>query len=459
MANQQADNTLHVLIVGAGIGGLFLATLLERARIPYAIFERAPVVKPLGAVMSLNVNTMPVFEQLGLFEDLMKASFITNSMRIYGEDLKEIMHSRSTDFKERVGYDNVIFSRPRFYDLLLSQIPPEKIHFGKKVLSIKQLGEDGVSINCSDNTTYTGDILVGADGAYSGVRQSLYKTLEEKGMLPSSDLQGFRIGYMTMVGTTDPLDENKYPQLKDNFCHFHFIIGKGKPYTWHIFTVPDKKICWGVQVQLKNSNGLDMAFRNTEWGPEGNENMIKEVYDFVTPYGPLGQFIDATPRERISKVFLEEKLFDTWYHGRTVLIGDAAHKMSPSQGLGAVNALQDAIILANYLYEIADSPTDKNISRAFRDYKDERYPRVQAQFKASKVMGRVLFGQKLSDRFLRNVLMRMLPQSLMNKEAIKAATYRPQCTYLPRTPHRGTEPAQPQKSSRRYRDEQTRSHL
>jgi hypothetical protein len=51
--------------------------------------------------MSLNVNTMPVFEQLGLFDDLMKASFITNSMRIYDESLKEIMHSQSTDFKEK----------------------------------------------------------------------------------------------------------------------------------------------------------------------------------------------------------------------------------------------------------------------------------------------------------------------------------------------------------------------
>ncbi|KAF9363562.1 hypothetical protein BGX34_003811 [Mortierella sp. NVP85] len=409
--------------------------------------------------MSLNVNTMPVFEQLGLFDDLMNASFITNSMRIYDESLKEIMHSQSTDFKEKVGYDNIIFSRPRFYDLLLAQIPPEKIHFGKKVLSIKDNLDGIVSINCSDNTSYSGDILVGADGAYSGVRQSLYKSLEERGQLPSADSQGFRIGYMTMVGTTDPLDDEKYPQLKDNFCHFDFVIGNGKPYTWHVFTVPDKKICWGIQVQLKNANAEDLAFRNTEWGSEGNENMIKEVYDFATPFGRLGEFIDATPRNRISKVFLEEKLFETWYHGRTVLIGDAAHKMSPSQGLGAVNALQDAIVLANHLYEIARSPTERNITRAFKEYRDERLPRVQDQFKASKIMGRVLFGQKLSDRFLRHVLMRMLPQSLMNKEAIKAATYRPQCAFMPRTPHRGTTPAIPQKPSKRYLEEQRQSHL
>lgn len=70
-----------------------------------------------------------------------------------------------------------------------------------------------------------------------------------------------------------------------------------------------------------------MAFRNTEWGPESNENMIKEIFDFPTPNGPLGQFIEKTPRERISRVFLEEKMFETWHHTRVILIGDAAHKV------------------------------------------------------------------------------------------------------------------------------------
>jgi hypothetical protein len=52
--------------------------------------------------------------------------------------------------------------------------------------------------------------------------------------------------------------------------------------------------------------------------------MIQQVRDFRVPFGnnTLGDLIDATPRENISKVFLEDKLFDTWNHGRTVLIGD-----------------------------------------------------------------------------------------------------------------------------------------
>lgn len=51
--------------------------------------------------------------------------------------------------------------------------------------------------------------------------------------------------------------------------------------------------------------------------------MIKEVRDFLIPIGgTMGDLIDSSPRETISRVFLEDKLFDTWHDGRTVLIGD-----------------------------------------------------------------------------------------------------------------------------------------
>lgn len=129
-----------------------------------------------------------------------------------------------------MGYDYIVFSRPELYNLLLAQIDADRIHFGKRIVAIKDKA-DGIEISCSDNTSYTGDILVGADGAYSAVRQGMYKDLEEQGNLPPSDAQGLKMGYINIVGTTDPLDEEKYPRLKDDFTHFHFIIGNGKPYT------------------------------------------------------------------------------------------------------------------------------------------------------------------------------------------------------------------------------------
>ncbi|KAG0354422.1 hypothetical protein BC939DRAFT_493329 [Gamsiella multidivaricata] len=444
----------HVMIVGAGVSGLLFAILLKRANIPFDIYERAQTVKPLGAIMSLNVNILPVFEQLGLYDDLMKISFTSPGMHVHNENLKEIGYRDNDGIKTMAGYDYIVFSRPQLYDLLLAQLDADKVHFGKKLVSIKNLLE-GVEIHCADNTSYSGDILVGADGAYSAVRQSMYKELSEKNQLPFSDTQGLQIGYITMVGTSDSLDEDKYAELKDDFTHFHFIIGKGKPYTWSTFTVPGKRICWGVQIQLKATSAEDREFKNTEWGPEGNEAMIKEVYDFPTTYGPLGQLIDATPRERISKVFLEEKMFETWFSDRVVLIGDAAHKMLPSAGQGAVNAMQDAVILSNCLYDIANDATPKNIATAFKEYKDQRYPHVKFQFDSSKLMAKVIFGQTWSERLLRRIVFGYLPKSMLHRDTIKAAAYRPQCTFLPLTPSRGTHPPLPQKPSKRYQEEQS----
>lgn len=66
-----------------------------------------------------------------------------------------------------------------------------------------------------------------------------------------------------------------------------------------------------------------MMFRNSEWGPESNEAMYKEFENFPAPWGgTMGEIMKDTPKDRISKVFLEEKLFKTWYDGQTVLLGD-----------------------------------------------------------------------------------------------------------------------------------------
>jgi len=127
-------------------------------------------------------------------------------------------------FEPSSGYDSVVFARRDFYALLLRQVPPENISFSKKVL--KTTEENGqVTIHLSDNTAYECDILVGADGTYSSVRQTMYRELSEKGMLPKSDAAELVAGYTYTCGVTNPLDPEKYPQLKDDDCHFDSVIG------------------------------------------------------------------------------------------------------------------------------------------------------------------------------------------------------------------------------------------
>ncbi|KAF9308742.1 hypothetical protein BG003_010676, partial [Podila horticola] len=312
----------HVLIVGAGLAGLYLAILLEEANISYQVFERATKVKPLGAILSLSCGILASMEQMGLYEDLLKIALPVNSTVVYKENMKKSIDLPAEGLKKILGYDFLVFPRPELYDLLLSRVPKEKILLGKKVLSILQ-NKEGAMIRCSDNTSYHGDIIVGADGAYSGVRQSLYKQLSDENKLPACDAEQMAVNFSMMVGTTDSLDRKKYPLNAETNSTFSFMIGsKGNPYTWSTFSVHGNKICWGVQVQLSPKAAEEESFRNSEWGPEANDAIIKDVYNFSTPHGKLGEFIDQTPKDRISRVFLEDKLFETWNHRRTVLIGD-----------------------------------------------------------------------------------------------------------------------------------------
>ncbi|KAF9165382.1 hypothetical protein BGX20_000622, partial [Mortierella sp. AD010] len=253
MSNTQPipESPLFVLIVGAGLGGLMLGTILENANIP-------------------------------------------------------------------CGYDCLLVSRPKLHDLLRQRVPDHKISVGKKVL--RQDEHDGkVTAYCSDDTMYECSVLVGADGAYSAVRQNIYKQLDDEGKLPLSYKAPFTIGYTTIVGTASHLNPERYPELNDKCSHFRIIFGNKNDSSYAV-TVPDNKICWALQIQTSESKSED---ENLDWGQESLDTMIKEFEESPCAYGgTMKDIFDATLKKLISKTFLEEKVFRTWYHGRSVLIGD-----------------------------------------------------------------------------------------------------------------------------------------
>ncbi|KAF9370188.1 hypothetical protein CPC16_003879, partial [Podila verticillata] len=245
--------------------------------------------------------------------------------------------------------------------------------------------------------------------------------------------------FSTMVGTTDSLDPEKYPLNAETDCTYSFMVGdKGNPYTWSTFSAQGNKICWGVQVQLSPKAAEEESFRNSEWGPEANEAFIKEVYNFNTPHGKLGEFIDQTPSDRISRVFLEDKLFETWHHRRTVLIGD-----------GAVTAMQDAVVLANCIYEMA-SASIENVEAALSEFRQQRYDNVKIQYESSKTKAKITYGQAWHERLMRHVVFSYMPKSMMEKTLAKDGEYRPQVSFLPLAPPRGKGPFFQQKPSAKY---------
>ncbi|KAF9343043.1 hypothetical protein BGX26_006377 [Mortierella sp. AD094] len=275
--------------------------------------------------------------------------------------------------------------------------------------------------------------------------------MNDKGILPKSDLENFSIGTVLMVGVAKPENPDKYPQFKDGFSRFLTVIGSSKTNNknWSALVTPGNEICWSIAQLLSESEAKDQQFRNSEWGSESNETWIKEAQDYICPLGgTMGEIIDATPKHLISKVFLEEKMFKTWYHSRTVLIGDACHKMLPAGGFGATNAMQDAVVLANCIYNMPDK-SPESITRAFKEYYAQRFDRAEWHLQRSADMNKVLFGQKWAEKLLRHIMFNYVPNSILRKEAAKSFVHRPQIAWLPLVKNYGTAPANSQEGRRK----------
>ncbi|KAI1308712.1 hypothetical protein EDD11_004253 [Mortierella claussenii] len=313
-----------VLIVGAGLGGAALAAILERASIPYEIFEKASVLKPLGSAISLGPGVMPLLTQLGIIDQVVEKGKMYKESYLYNERMKLVLRlDYYTVLAQRFGWPNYIISRPVLHNILLSLIPLSKIHLGKRVLSHYEIG-DGIMVRTSDKKMHYGHILVGADGAYSGVRQSLYEQLNKRNELPSSDKLPLKYSSLCLVGQTWPLTEDKYQNIEDDVCRYEVVLGGRKSFMIVTFTTSENTVCWMVVEMLdKETSRIHDNFRASEWGPEAAEAMSKDIRDLPIRRGmTMGDLIDVTPKEVICKVMLEEKLFETWTDGRTVLMGD-----------------------------------------------------------------------------------------------------------------------------------------
>ncbi|KAG0282477.1 hypothetical protein BGZ96_000437 [Linnemannia gamsii] len=436
----------HVLIVGGGLGGLMLGALLEKAAVPYLIFERATIVKPLGSALSLGSQLLPLLEQLGIKDTLIAQGKRANTSKAMTESGETILTMDYSTMEEFGGYSKYVFSRPLLYNILLSLVPPEKILFGKRVLNISE-DKDKVTVQTADNSEYTGDILVGADGAYSAVRQRLYERLKQEGGLPRSDQEDLPFGCTCLVGQTDPLDPEEYPELKDPDCHFVGTLGDDQPYTWTLFSTASFTVCWMVMHHLDTVStklAHEQRFRqseNSEWGSYAAQTMCDETRDFPIPFGKekltLGDLYDKTPKDLIAKVMLEEKVFKTWHHGRTVLLGD-----------GAIAAMQDALALANLIYALPDN-SSADIEKAFKEYQEERYDPAVAAFKSSQMLSKIM-NRGIEGKIAVMVSQNM-PLFLWKKFVRKLVLNRPQAGFLPPADDRGTAPPNVSPSSEKAR--------
>ncbi|KAG0317616.1 hypothetical protein BG000_004508, partial [Podila horticola] len=377
---RQAD--LKVIIVGGGLAGLVMGIMLEQAGIDYHILEQASRLRPLGTSISLHPVIMDVMDQLGLLQDMYRLSKPMRGITVMSANGRKMGRIDARSNKRR----------PDLHEFLLAKIPSHKLTTGKRVIDITESPSE-VVVTCMDETTYVGHLVVGADGAYSAIRQLMYEKLKANGELPESDKRPLYFDKQCVVGMTCPLDPKKYPVLQDDSCEVKVLLGKDQHTSMWILPLTGNRMAWcvgGPDPHLQEEGG---GGRGRDWYPETVVEICEDVRNFKCPYGgSVMDLIEATPKGLVSKVLLEEKMYRTWYHGRVVLVGDACHKIVPFFGQGASQAILDAACLANLLFDLQQASVE-NLTKIFQSYVDTRAETARIASDSSREFADLIYDQ------------------------------------------------------------------
>ncbi|KAG0093756.1 hypothetical protein BGZ93_007745, partial [Podila epicladia] len=404
---RQAD--LKVIIVGGGLAGLVMGIMLEQAGIDYHILEQASRLRPLGTSISLHPVIMDVMDQLGLLKDMQRLSKPMRGITVMSANGRKMGRIDARSNKRR----------PDLHEFLLAKIPPQKLTTGKRVIDISESPSE-VVVTCMDETTYVGHLVVGADGAYSAIRQLMYEKLKANGELPESDKRPLYFDKQCVVGMTCPLDPKKYPVLQDDSCEVKVLLGKDQHTSMWILPLTGNRMAWcvgGPDPHLQEEGG---GGRGRDWYPETVVEICEDVRNFKCPYGgSVMDLIEATPKGLVSKVLLEEKMYRTWYNGRVVLIGD-----------GASQAILDAACLSNLLFDLPQASVE-NLTKIFQTYVDTRAETARIASDSSREFADLIYDQGFKADVARNIVLRFTPTWLLRMITGTVNADRPSLAFLP----------------------------
>lgn len=339
--------TTNIAIIGAGLGGMTAAGLLQRSGFAVKVYEQAPAFSRIGAGIHLSSNVMLVMRRLGIETALSDIglhpdAFVSRQWDT-GEVLFELLLDAASEAHYGAAYINV--HRGDLHAVLESALEPGTVVFGKKLTDIDRTGS-ALALVFEDGSRAEADLVIGADGVNSKVRE--------------------------------------------------FLLGAAKPrYTGHIA----HRAIFPVALL----NGLPIRACTKWWGP-GNHILVyymtqarEEVYlvtsapqaewrddasfvpcdrdEFIAIFDgyhlELRQIVQAAPEVTKWPVFDREPV-DTWSGGRIVLLGDACHPLRPYMAAGAAMAIEDAAVLARCIAEIGLNDADES----FAWYEANRKPRV-----------------------------------------------------------------------------------
>jgi salicylate hydroxylase len=169
--------SLTIGIIGGGPAGLGAAIALSALPdVKVTVYERAPELREFGAGIRIGYNCWRVLKLLGAAQDVKghRKQQVLHRNGLTGRVLLTTDNTVNAGVAVPVEYQPLRVRRTRLQWALLRQVPADVIQLGKKLVSVRRMAEEGVKLAFSDGSEASVDLLVGADGIRSVVRESLF---------------------------------------------------------------------------------------------------------------------------------------------------------------------------------------------------------------------------------------------------------------------------------------------
>ncbi len=340
------------LIIGAGIAGPVTALLLKRIGYEAAVYEAWSYATGIGGGLQIAPNGMHVLAELGIADAIISGGEISECFEFYSRRGKRLATIQQ-NMQARFGQPAVNMRRAMLNEMLVDKAwgAGVEVHFDRRLARIEDRADRPVVAHFTDGSTAEGDLLIGADGVHSVVRQHVIPDgprpfdtglLSFGGFIPRAILEDAGIG----------------PHIEATFGRSGFFgYGYCSPGPGH------GAMWWSTQP----SDGRDAAtFRAMTVG-----ELKQHLQRFHSGWHePIPRVIDAADNIMVTDT-LDVATLPVWSRGRVVLIGDAAHATSPHAGQGASMALEDAMRLACLLQ------ADEEFGVTFEKFERERRPRAE----------------------------------------------------------------------------------
>ena len=345
------STNLDIAIVGAGIGGLAAAALLARSGHRVRVFEQAPRFARVGAGIQMAPNAVKVLRGLGIEEHVRAFAFksdvalsrewntgtVTSELKLGGE------------VEARYGAPYLFLHRADLHETIASVVPDGVVELGRKLVTLRQ-DASRVELAFSDGSKASADLLIGADGVHSLIRETL--------LGPEAPRYTGRVAYRT----TFPASRLRKP------------ITPARTKWWG----PDRHmVVYYVTAALDELYFVTSVPEAAEWmtpeswSAKGDLETLRAAYAGFHP--EVQAVLEACP-EVYKWALLDRDPLPRWREGRVALLGDACHPMTPYMAQGAASALEDAAVLTRCL----DPREGRDIEEALALYEATRKPRASA---------------------------------------------------------------------------------